>query len=516
MAEKKEKIIIAMQVNEVWYGGRVADGIYMPFDRKTDFVFDSSDNRYNQVNPVFLSNCGRYIWLENGGRVEFCNGKITIDAAKSEYGECGGTLKEAFIGVSKRFFPANGETPDKRVFEAPMYSSWIALDHKITQTNLLSYARTLVEKGFKPGVLIIDDGWQEDYGDWEFDLRSFPDPESMITELRALGFTPVFWLVPFVLPNSKTFRERSASGGLVRGADGKPIIGEWWNGYSAMLDLKNPSDAAWYEAQCEKLESKYGEIGLKLDGGDVQYYPADGEIQSKLWIDIPDNAIKEARACYQLAGKGIVQRLADVGHLWKCDIKEDALSPDGTCNRTGLEILVPDMLAQGITGYAFGCPDMVGGGNICTFDDASELDGELIVRWCQASSLMPIVQFSLDVWNIERGGVAKHCLQAMKMRDEFVPYIEVLAENAAETGEPIVRYMEYEFPHQGLERVTNQFMLGDRYLIAPVIEKGARTREVALPLGTWKDLVSGTIYEGGRSLTVSAEIDILPVFERIA
>ena len=54
MAEKKEKIVIAMQVNEVWYGGRVADGIYMPFDYKTDFVFDSSDNRYNQVNPVFF------------------------------------------------------------------------------------------------------------------------------------------------------------------------------------------------------------------------------------------------------------------------------------------------------------------------------------------------------------------------------------------------------------------------------------------------------------------------------
>ena len=506
---------LKIKENEVWYGGRVADGAYMPFDGKSDFVFDSADNRYNQVNPVFISNMGRYLWLDGGGKAKFCDGKITVDATKLETGEAdGGTLKAAFLQASGRFFPANGETPEKRVFCAPMYSSWIALDHRITQEGLLGYARSLIENGFKPGALIIDDGWQEDYGDWEFDLRHFPDPEAMIGELRKLGFIPVLWLVPFVSSDSKIFRERMKAGGLLRDGSGKPVIGEWWNGYSAILDLENESDAAWYADQCIRLRDKYGDIGFKLDGGDSSYYGKRGEEQSRLWIDVPDNSLKEARACYKLAGKGIVQRLADMGHLWKCEISDSA-SPAGENMHTGLEILMPDILAQGAMGYAFGCPDMVGGGNICTFGGSDKLDGELIVRWCQASSLMPIIQFSLDVWNIRSGGVNEMCLNAMKTREKFLPYIEELARHAAKTGEPIVRYMEYEFPHEGLERVTDQFMLGEKYLVAPVTEKGARKRDIILPKGKWKELSSGNTYVGGRQLTVSAQLDELPIFEKL-
>ncbi len=41
--------------------------------------------------------------------------------------------------------------------------------------------------------------------------------------------------------------------------------------------------------------------------------------------------------------------------------------------------------------------------------------------------------------------------------------------------------MEYVFPHQGYERVNDQFMLGDQILVAPVLEKGASKREVIFP-----------------------------------
>ena len=41
--------------------------------------------------------------------------------------------------------------------------------------------------------------------------------------------------------------------------------------------------------------------------------------------------------------------------------------------------------------------------------------------------------------------------------------------NSAKTGEPIIRHMEYAFPHQGFVDCKDQFMLGDRYLVAPVL-----------------------------------------------
>jgi hypothetical protein len=41
-------------------------------------------------------------------------------------------------------------------------------------------------------------------------------------------------------------------------------------------------------------------------------------------------------------------------------------------------------------------------------------------------------------------------------------------QTAADTGEPIVRTMEYEFSDQGFNRRMPQYMLGPEYLVAPV------------------------------------------------
>ena len=45
------------------------------------------------------------------------------------------------------------------------------------------YARGLLDAGFPPGVLMIDDQWSVDYGNWTFDRARFPDPAEMCREL---------------------------------------------------------------------------------------------------------------------------------------------------------------------------------------------------------------------------------------------------------------------------------------------------------------------------------------------
>ena len=74
--------------------------------------------------------------------------------------------------------------------------------------------------------------------------------------------------------------------------------------------------------------------------------------------------------------------------------------------------------------------------------------------------------------------------------------------------------MEYEFPNQGFEEVTDQFMLGSDLLVAPVVEKGKDTKDVILPKGKWQD-EDGNIYEGGCTLTQDAPVDKLIYFIKI-
>ncbi|KKN02416.1 hypothetical protein LCGC14_1117880, partial [marine sediment metagenome] len=103
--------------------------------------------------------------------------------------------------------------------------------------------------------------------------------------------------------------------------------------------------------------------------------------------------------------------------------------------------------------------------------------------------------------------------KAVQLRGEFVPVILDLAKQAAQTGEPIIRNMEYEFPKQGFELIRDQFMLGNTILVAPVLtEKGKRS--VVLPKGKWKNLDGKTI-RGNREIELEVKLDELPYFVKM-
>jgi hypothetical protein len=62
--------------------------------------------------------------------------------------------------------------------------------------------------------------------------------------------------------------------------------------------------------------------------------------------------------------------------------------------------------------------------------------------------------------------------------------------------------------------VKDQFMLGPSMLVAPVLVDKARSRKVYLPEAgtTWFDYVSGARYDGGKTHTVKADLDQIPIF----
>ena len=78
-----------------------------------------------------------------------------------------------------------------------------------------------------------------------------------------------------------------------------------------------------------------------------------------------------------------------------------------------------------------------------------------------------------------------------------------------------MRYMEYEFPNQNMHRAKQQFMLGDKYLVAPVVHKCSRTKTVLLPKGKWKSMLNDKVYEGGNKQTFKVPLNKLLVLEKV-
>ena len=86
---------------------------------------------------------------------------------------------------------------------------------------------------------------------------------------------------------------------------------------------------------------------------------------------------------------------------------------------------------------------------------------------------------------------------------------------ASRTGVPLLRTMFYEFPEdQRCWKLDDQYMFGDKYLVAPVLEADMMQRQVYLPVGTWRDIADGKEYAGGQALTCETPIERIPVFER--
>lgn len=113
--------------------------------------------------------------------------------------------------------------------------------------------------------------------------------------------------------------------------------------------------------------------------------------------------------------------------------------------------------------------------------------------------------------------VTEHVLAAIRLHYQMLPYLWSLFERAAQHHEPIIRPTFYDFPDD--ERCyedCDDFMLGQALLIAPVVQKGARSRSVYLPRGpqAWCDFDSGQRFEAGQWIEVDAPLSKLPLFAR--
>jgi alpha-glucosidase len=55
-------------------------------------------------------------------------------------------------------------------------------------------------------------------------------------------------------------------------------------------------------------------------------------------------------------------------------------------------------------------------------------------------------------------------------------------------------------------RCEDQFLVGEKLLVAPVVEKGARSRTVFLPAGQWRCGNTGAVHRGPVTIDVPVSL----------
>ena len=521
---------VKMTAGENWWGAANFFGTKMPFTEKTDLKIDlRKDNYHNQCASLLLSDRGRVIWADAQALFTLKNGEITVESDSEIVVTKGGdSLPEAYRFAMRKWFPASGKMPDPLFFSAPQINTWIELTYHQNEKDILGYAKTMIDNGVPAGVLMIDDTWQAGYGDWRFEPTRFKDPKGMMDKLHAMGYKVMLWMCPYVGMDLPSFRRVAwgtnpddvrgypVKGGFLAEKGKRPVANgrveakacRWWNGYSAFLDFSHPNANAWFTEVLDGLVRDFGVDGFKLDGADLTAYnlktcealdpkATNGSLNNGYAAYALKYPFCEIRNLWRLQQMPVVVRLHDKPHTWEA-----------------LRRITADMIAAGVIGQPFICPDMVGGGEWTAFIPGSPFEPDLFVRSAQIHALCPMMQFSASPWRVLDAEKQQIVRDTVALRQKFAPMFVELAKKAATDGEPILRGLEYNYPNQGYASVIDEFMMGTDLLVAPQMEKDATTRDVVIPPGTWKADDDTTVV-GPKTITVKTPLARLPHFVRV-
>jgi alpha-galactosidase len=131
---------------------------------------------------------------------------------------------------------------------------------------------TVKKMGFK--WVTLDDGWQNNYGDWQLDPKKFPrgdaDIKAMVDRIHQEGFKAQLWWSPLsAVPSSKLLTNEPELALLNQDGSRRKI--SWWD--SDYLCPANTRVVDYHKALVHKILVDWGFDGLKLDGQHMNGVP---------------------------------------------------------------------------------------------------------------------------------------------------------------------------------------------------------------------------------------------------
>ncbi|MDO7882308.1 TIM-barrel domain-containing protein [Salinibacterium soli] len=438
-----------------------------------------------------------------------------------------------------------------------VFRLWASGNEWNTQAEVMRQADAHRDSGIPIGSIVIE-AWSDEstFTAWrgarfepadrphvlaDFDFPAdgpWPDPKGMIDELHDRGIRLVLWQIPLIKmrPHPRDQVAIDAESAirddvLVRevGADGRlrPYRNRgWWFPLGLMPDLTDERAARWWTDRRRYLVEEMGVDGFKTDGGehawgaDLRYLDGSSGDESNNRFPVAyakafgDLLRSAGKAPVTFSRSGFTGSQAH-GAFWAGD-ENSTWEAFRWSMFAGLSASASGILYWGwdFAGFSGDVPTV-----------------ELYLRSAAAAAFVPIMQYHSEFnhhrspsrdrtpWNIgERWGdesVIPVFRRFTELRERLVPYLAQSARSAIAAGEPLMRPLYFDHPHdENVWMHPLQWMLGPDLLVAPVLEPGATSWGVYLPAGDWVDAFTGEPVAGGRVVDRPVPIDELPVYVR--
>jgi len=372
---------------------------------------------------------------------------------------------------------------------------------------------------------------------WELDRKHYPDWEKLISDCNASGIRLMTYINPFLVdPSAKgdfqcnLFQEAMGRGFLVNNSRGEPYLVKNTDFDAAMLDLANPEARVWMKDVIKQQVIGAGASGWMADFGEALPYDAvlHGNIPGSLYHNqYPEVWAKLNREAIEETGNGddfvFFNRSGyreSPRHSTLFWLGDQMVTWD---QHDGIKSAVTGLLSSGISGFSLNHSDIGGYTAINLPVFPLVRNRELLMRWMELNAFSVIFrthegispdvnhQFYTDTQTIV------HFSRCARIYTAWACYRKQLVQEAATTGIPVVRHPFLHYPQNQRLRAINfeQFLVGDAFMVAPVLDPGKDRIGCYLPMGQWIHVWSKQEYnvdKDGLEVVVDAPLGKPAVF----
>ena len=501
LAQSTQSTEIKPTKGEKWWGLVVdTDKVTLPFSEPFSLnTAECSPATYHA--DIMLSSRGRYVWSATPLMVTFDGAKMVVSSVspngtpadtKPTVEKAGRSLREAYLMCCHKNFPPKAVAANEVLFSAPIYELGGPDALLYTQQEVIDFAEMLHKRGAPKGTILLTQGWRSATGTMAFDSDAYPDPKGLIEELHSKGWKVMLTVTPYVPAAGRGYRRSLKEGRLMTDQRGTPVVFESRLGYTACRSLTDEVVSELNDS-LRALQNELGVDGFYFDCLDaLPLYRHD------------THGLGLFLSAWHSVSEGLNVAIYSTPTHTQLGSVVSSVSPLRTYTWETLGKTLETAIDAAVLGYTRTC--IASDLNFAT--KKGRPDEELILRTAQASMLLPVAIVPYAVWSLADTSAVEKMLA---LRSELGPYILSLAKESANTAEPIIRHLEYQFPRTGFTNCRDEYMIGNRYLVAPVITSG-ESRMVRLPKGKWKDY-TGRKIKGPRVIDVPLGSGDVAIFE---
>jgi alpha-D-xyloside xylohydrolase len=391
------------------------------------------------------------------------------------------------------------------------YGFWQCRERYSSQKQLLDTAAEFRRRQI-PMDLIVQD-WQYwgklGWGSYQWDPAKYPAPVELMKGLHEqnVKFMISVWCNPHGETRADLQSNHMLVGDWIDVFDSKGRDIRWKHINDAFFSIG--TDAWWGDA------TEPGDPGTDLLGKKLSIGPGD-EYTSAYPLFASQSLYEGQRNTNPNKRVVILTRSAFPGQQ---RYGAAAWSGDINGNWESFKRQIPAGLNFCLTGQPYWTTD--GGGFFHPGDQYTSADyNELLIRWMQWSAFCPIMRIhgyksETEMWKW-LPATQSNLLAYDKLRYRMLPYNYSVAWKVTSEASTIMRALGMDFPDDATAwGISDEYMFGPAFLVAPVTEAKSVSRSVYLPAGThWVNFWTGETMAGGHQVTIPSPIVVLPLLVR--